>query len=55
MSPNAILGLLFILLALGGQIFLVLWSRHRIERIHRAGPASARQILNRFNGESQGD
>jgi len=37
--------------ALGVITVLVLWSRHRIERIAKRGPASARELLKGFRRE----
>ena len=51
MDPNAIVGCVIVVLALGVLIYLVLWSRRRIDRIARNGFGTPRQIEKERRGE----
>jgi len=51
MDPNAILGMIIIVAALGVLLGLVAWSRRRIRRIGRNGYGSARAIEKELRGD----
>ena len=44
MNLDIIIGVVLTVMALGAVVFLTLWSRHIIERIHARSPSSLREI-----------
>jgi len=46
MTSNVVIGIILTGIALGAVVFLTLWSRQIIERIHSRSPSSLREIQN---------
>ncbi|MBW1888642.1 MAG: hypothetical protein JRI52_09890 [Deltaproteobacteria bacterium] len=44
MTLNMIIGIVLTAIALGVVVFLTIWSRYIIERIHAGSPSSLREI-----------